>query len=331
MGLDLHGNKLPMLVILLTLAVCALFTARGTTNLLAAKLLPLDGSAGGGGEGEAEGALPGDEVPDMMAILKRNIFDPSTGPLPKPDAPEPVAGDDDVAPEELAPGQMPPPCDGAVKLVASVHSERAPQWSFATLDVGAGDPMLYREGAKVEGKEVAGIYPKAIFLREGNGRLCSVTMFVADKGKKSGAKRPKRPREEPDEAPKPPKRRAGKMPIEELEQNIQKVSDTKYNVNRSLIDKVLANQAELMRSARIVPHEQNGQVVGVKLYGIRRKSLLGQLGLQNGDLLKTINGYDMSSPDAALEAYTRLRSAGDLTVSVTRRGRAMNLEYQVQE
>ena len=85
-----------------------------------------------------------------------------------------------------------------------------------------------------------------------------------------------------------------------------------------------------MRSARIVPHEENGQVVGVKLYGIRRNSLLGKLGLQNGDLLRTINGFEMSSPDTALEAYSRLRSASNLSVAVTRRGRPMNIDYDIQ-
>jgi general secretion pathway protein C len=80
-----------------------------------------------------------------------------------------------------------------------------------------------------------------------------------------------------------------------------------------------------------VPHEQDGKVVGVKLYGIRRKSLLGSLGLQNGDLLRTINGFDMSSPDTALEAYSKLRSANNLTMAVTRRGRATNMEYGISE
>jgi general secretion pathway protein C len=38
----------------------------------------------------------------------------------------------------------------------------------------------------------------------------------------------------------------------------------------------------------------------------------------------------MSSPDTALEAYARLRSASNLSVAVVRRGQAMNLTYDVQ-
>jgi len=101
-------------------------------------------------------------------------------------------------------------------------------------------------------------------------------------------------------------------------------------VQRTLVDKVLENQAEIMRSARIVPFEQNGQVLGVKLYGIRRNSLLGRLGVRNGDMLRTINGFDMTSPDTALEAYTRLRTADKLVLAIKRQNNEMNLEYNIE-
>jgi hypothetical protein len=39
------------------------------------------------------------------------------------------------------------------------------------------------------------------------------------------------------------------------------------------------------------------------LFGIRPDTLLGTLGLENGDRLQTINGFDMASPEKALEAY----------------------------
>jgi general secretion pathway protein C len=70
--------------------------------------------------------------------------------------------------------------------------------------------------------------------------------------------------------------------------------------------------------------------VGVKLYGIRKSSLFGKLGLQNGDLLRTINGFDMGSPDSALEAYAKLRSASNLSLAIVRRGTAVTMEYNIQ-
>ncbi|MDH5673452.1 MAG: hypothetical protein OEZ06_14960 [Myxococcales bacterium] len=336
MSLDLHRRKLTLGIILTTLAACAFFLARGTTALVASALLPLDLGAAPRETGQAM-RPPGSETPDIKAILKRNIFDPVTGALWPPqravsEVDEGAALEGPV--EELAEGQMPPPCEGSTKLIAAVYAENSPEWSFASLGANSGEALLYRQGGSVEGQEVVSIFPEAVFLRGSSGRLCSLTMFAAEENKgPAKAKTPVAAAKGPVAAAKAVPGAAvggGAISAADLESGISKVSDTKYSVQRSLVDKVLENQAEIMRSARVVPHEQDGQVIGVKLYGIRRTSLLGKLGLQNGDTLRTINGYAMASPDTALEAYSKLRSASDLTIAVTRRGRVMNLEYQIQ-
>jgi general secretion pathway protein C len=195
---------------------------------------------------------------------------------------------------------------------------------------GSGVPLLYRQGSRFEDKEIDSIFPKAVFLRAATGRLCSVGMF--NELPKGGpiAETSMQPEAPPRAEAAAATTSSGGISTHELDQNLKKGSDTSFAVQRGLVDKILENQAEIMRSARIVPHEQNGQVVGVKMYGIRRNSLLGQLGLQNGDLLRSINGYDMASPDSALEAYSRLRSASNLSVAITRRGKPMTVEYQIE-
>ncbi len=108
------------------------------------------------------------------------------------------------------------------------------------------------------------------------------------------------------------------------------MSANEFNIDRGVVDKILENQAELMRQARIVPVQENGKVVGINLFGVRPDTLLGKLGMENGDRLQTINGFDMASPEKALEAYARLRQADHLTVQVNRRGQNMNLDYNIK-
>jgi general secretion pathway protein C len=334
LNLTLHGRKLSSAILLATLALCAWFLARGTTSLIAGKLLPPQPVLAATSTA-AVGRPPGAELPDYHAILKRNMFDPGTGPLwpPKPPPSDaPAEGDQAVveAPEQLAPGQIPPPCEGNAKMISAIHSERYPEWSFATLTSGTDTPMLYRQGSKLDDKEIVAVLPKAVFLRQANGRLCSLVMFV-DKATLQ-ARAAAAPAAPPagTAVPMPPMVQGG-ISEAEMDQNIKAMSETKFGVPRSFVDRILSNQAEILSSARVVPHEENGQVVGVKLYGIRRNSLLGKLGLQNGDLLRTINGFAMSSPDTALEAYTRLRTASNLAVAVVRRGQAMNIEYDISQ
>jgi general secretion pathway protein C len=50
----------------------------------------------------------------------------------------------------------------------------------------------------------------------------------------------------------------------------------------------------------------------------------------NGDMLRTINGYDMTGVDTALEAYMKLRRADRITVALERRRRNRNLDYVIQ-
>jgi general secretion pathway protein C len=85
-----------------------------------------------------------------------------------------------------------------------------------------------------------------------------------------------------------------------------------------------------MRSARIVPETENGKTVGIRLFGVRSDSLLGLIGVENGDRLEKINGLDVASPERALEAYAKLRVADNLTVQVNRRGSPTNLEFHIK-
>lgn len=331
MALPLTSKGVSIAITLSTLALCALFLARGVTSFAAGKLFPLDAGPVSSSAGKAQKA-PGSDPPDIHAILKRNAFDPGTGPLwpPKPvEVPTDPNAEATVENEALDPNKMPPACDQTVKLIASVYSERAPEWSFASLGNGGTPPLLYRQGSKVADREVVSIYPSAVYMRQSNGKLCSLTLFVDPN------KQPPPPAAVAPAAPTEPAAAAVAAPSTsseaELDAAITKVSDTQYNVKRAFVDKLLGNQAELMRAARIVPHEENGQVVGVKLYGIRRNSLLGKLGIQNGDLLKNINDMSMADPNSALEAYAKLRSASDLKVAITRRGQDTALSFGITD
>ncbi len=265
---------------------------------------------------------------DPTGILRRDIFDSQTGDLTaSPIALAPTS--DDQAPVEIDPNAPPPPCDSSMRLVAAVVHARRPEWSFAAISGASGKAMLYRAGMQVDNDELVGIQSNRVYMRPSGGAICSLEMF-------SQQETPTGPNSPPTVAVARRPMQAGNgkdaagISTAQMDSNIQRVSDSEFNVNHSLVSSVLENQAALMREARIIPHEEGGRVVGVKLYGIRRNSLLGKLGLQNGDMLRTINGFDMTSPDSALEAYARLRSADHLSVAVVRRGQAMTIDYNIR-
>lgn len=85
----------------------------------------------------------------------------------------------------------------------------------------------------------------------------------------------------------------------------------------------------LFRQLRVVPEQQNGKVVGLRLFGVRPNSLLATLGLKNGDRLETINGFSIANPEQALQAYARLRTAEHLRLRVTRAGKPLDIDLHI--
>lgn len=322
---SLTSKGVSIAITLVTLASCAFLLARGSTSYAASKLAPLDGVSSAHAPGSAR-QLPGSETPDMLAILRRNVFDWATGPLPKPIEPPPIIYTK-KAPAPLDPRKLPPACDASVKLIASVYSERSREQSFGSVGDGSSAPLLYREGSKLGDLVVARIFPNALYLRKSDGALCSLTMFGAG-SERAGEEPGTLEITETDPTTVAAPRTSAEA---ELDAAITKVSDAQYTVKRAFVDKLLADPSQLMSVARIIPHEENGQPLGMKLYGIRRNSLLGKLGLQNGDTLRAINGMSMADPGSALDAYAKLRGASELKVAITRRGQDTSLGLGITE
>lgn len=127
------------------------------------------------------------------------------------------------------------------------------------------------------------------------------------------------------------KRSATPVTASELDAAITKLGEARYRVKRSFVDKLLGDPAQLMRIARVSPREENGRATGLQLYGIQPGSLLGKLGLKDGDLLRSINGLSVADVSAALDAFVKLRSASDLRIAITRSGRAAALRVGIAE
>jgi general secretion pathway protein C len=320
-------RRFSVAVILATLAVCAFFLAQGTTRVLASELLASDAAPKKRVTRAATGVPMFPRRRDPAIILRRNIFDSSRGDLTAEPLPEVAVGADGEPVAEWDPSKPPPKCTGSLRLVGAVVSPRDPEWSFAAIaGTSGGKTMLYREGSSVDGSRIVAVSSSSVVMA-GSGGACQLLMFEEEQ---PGVAPPRLATKPATPATGRASARNAGLSDQELEEGIEKISDTRFNIQRSLVDKALANQGSLMKTARVIPHEENGRVVGVKLYGIRRNSLLGRLGVRNGDMLRTINGFDMTSPDTALEAYSRLRSADKLSLAVKRQNKEMTIEYNIE-
>ena len=309
------------LVVLPLIAAAALLNAQAVTQLVGVSLSPDEKAlATPPPVAKTSPVVASTRNVSAEPILNRNPFDHVTGSL-KP----PVVEDTNVVQNQTLDTSDPfnaPVCDGVKVLIITASSD--PDWSFAALSTGGADgkSVLRRRGGEIGGKKVHFVGWDRVWIENG-AQLCQAQLF----------KQPDLPAA-PAAAPSAaPSGSAGKGPPgldPALAKGIQKLSATEFNIDRSVVDKILENQSELMRQARIVPEQENGKVVGIRLFGVRPDTLLGTLGMENGDRLQTINGFDMASPEKALEAYARLRTADKLVVQVNRKGSNMNLDYNIK-
>jgi general secretion pathway protein C len=324
MGFDAVIKRYFPAVVCLLIAVAAYFQASGIGQLVASSVA-LDPSAAPTTVPPTRPASPSsmsreEHSTSAAPIIARNPFDSVTGPLDG----SPI--DLSQAPAAEAPTNTDPyadpQCAGAKVLLITQSDD--PEWSFAAIAGSDGKPVLRRAGDDVSGQMVHFIGWDRVWLMGGSARC---QLIVGDKAPIAKAATAAPPTSAAPAAPRGGKSRA--VPAD-IAAKIHKVSETEFNVERSVVDQVLENQAELMRSARIVPEKEGDKIVGIRLFGIRPESLLGTLGLENGDRLQSINGFEMSDPQKALEAYARLRSAERLTVSVNRRGKPMNIDFNIK-
>ncbi len=314
-------------VILVLVAAAAFLHARAIGHIVGGKLAPDEGllAASPASRLTAPSATVASHSTSADSILERNPFDSVTGPLNKPLVAELEDGGmagSDAAPVafDMSDPKNAPVCEGVKVLIIAASPD--PDWSFAALAGADGKSILRRRGGDAgSGKVVEFVGWDTVWLN-GTGGRCQSKMFSPE---------PVAVKEKPPAAAAPPPAPGGPGGVDpSISKGIQKLSANEFNIDRAVVDKILENQAELMRQARIVPEQENGKMVGIRLFGVRPDTLLGVLGMSNGDRLQTINGFDMTSPEKALEAYARLRTADHLTVQVNRGGQNMNLDYNIK-
>ncbi len=90
----------------------------------------------------------------------------------------------------------------------------------------------------------------------------------------------------------------------------------------------------LMKQARIRPFFSDGKPDGLLLYGIQNDSVFQQIGLRNGDIIKSINGSDILSAQDAVALYQSLNTAldemPDIRFTIQRRGKIQEIVYNAQ-
>ena len=101
-------------------------------------------------------------------------------------------------------------------------------------------------------------------------------------------------------------------------------------VPESDVDEALSNLPVLLTQLRAVPYFKNGQAVGLRLFAIKSGSLFEKIGLQNGDILQTINGNQLGDFSQALKLFEQLKSERSLRLVMERNRESVTYNYVIR-
>lgn len=217
-----------------------------------------------------------------------------------------------------------------LQLVASVVAER-PRWSLATIaDLGTREAQVLGVGDRIQGAELLGV-ERVKGEADATGNAFKVIAVLCNGGTKEfleydpgGDATAAAPAPNLGVAALPrPGGAAGPM------EGVRATGQDKYEIDRKVIDSTLNNLNNIATQARIVPSFKNGAANGFKLFSIQPGSLYSSIGIQNGDVIQRVNGYEINSPEKALELYQKLRESGHVTIELERQGQAIRKEYNI--
>lgn len=127
-----------------------------------------------------------------------------------------------------------------------------------------------------------------------------------------------------------PRRAAVPAPPPTPAQGVRQLGNNDYQVDRAAVDSSMQNLGQLFTQMRAIPNIVDGKSSGFQLSEIQPGSLFQQMGLQNGDVITTVAGQDISDPTKALEMLSMLRNRQSISVGVVRGGRSLELNYEIR-
>lgn len=230
---------------------------------------------------------------DVDAILQGNIFDPSArgGTASKTEV------ETSSAPVAAVNLRLHGTVDGGVNLLALIEA--------------AGKVSVYRPGDSLPGGgELLTVERSRVLIRLVDGREAEL---VFDK-KQATAATARTSRGKQRQAPG---------------SGIRSIGENRWVISQTEIDKARSNLGSLLKQARMEPYVVNGQTEGFVVRMIRPRSMLANLGMKVGDVVSSVNGVELDSPEKALQIFQQLREAKRLTVDLTRGQQKMTFEYNV--
>jgi len=105
---------------------------------------------------------------------------------------------------------------------------------------------------------------------------------------------------------------------------VTKVSEGVYQIEKSMFDELLAEPGSLITEAKVVPRKD-----GLKIFGMKSRSVFYKMGLRNGDIVHQVNEVALNDVQGALSLFNDLKGRSEFTVDFTSKGKRRSNRYTI--
>jgi general secretion pathway protein C len=112
---------------------------------------------------------------------------------------------------------------------------------------------------------------------------------------------------------------------------VKQLAPNKFKLSRSTIMKHTSDLSSLLMQASTIPRRKaNGDIECYILTSFQPNSIFADLGVQQGDCIKSVNGEPIDSPAKAMELYNALKTTNTIKLTVESDGRDVEKEYNIE-
>ena len=100
-------------------------------------------------------------------------------------------------------------------------------------------------------------------------------------------------------------------------------------IDRSLLEHYANNMDDIYKNIGISEMKEGKNLKGFKVNFVRKNSPFAKLGIRRDDIIKSINGKEINSYNAAFSTYKNIKNIDNLSLVIIRGKEEMELEYEI--
>jgi len=115
---------------------------------------------------------------------------------------------------------------------------------------------------------------------------------------------------------------------------IKRISDNNYIINPDSFVKQIKNLTQFINLLNATTAYQQGNSIGLRIGNLSASPFGGLIGVQNGDIITSINNIPTQTTEERLAIYkniTSLKVGNTITVKITRRNRELTITYTLED